>query len=460
MTQIKIPDIGDFDEVEVIEVLVGAGDSIAIEEPVITLESDKATMEIPSPVNGTVNSISVAVGDRVREGTLIAEIAEAMDPEEQERQAPRTDDEPAGKVTEDQRAMDSHPHRNDEDDDQGPRQKTSEAPDHAPVDAGESTKKEHPVVTEATPGSSHLPPHASPGIRRFARELGADLSRINGSGRKGRIVREDVKNWVKRQLAESRPMDQQMGQPSGAGIPPVPQIDFSLFGEIETVSLSRIKKLSGPHLQRAWLNIPHVTHHDEADITELEEFRQSLKGEAEKKGLRITLLPFAIKALTRALKEYPDFNASLAPDGERLILKHYFNVGIAVDTPDGLVVPVIRDADRKSIFELARELAELGERARNNRLGADELKGGCISISSLGGIGGTAFTPIVNAPEVAILGISRATTTPVWDGQEFVPRLLLPLSLSYDHRAVDGAQATRFVSCLGRLLADIRRLSL
>ncbi len=440
MTQVTIPDIGDFDEVEVIEVLVGVGDTVTIEDPVITLESDKATMEIPSPVGGTVQSIQVAIGDRVSEGTLVAEITEAQtaDPITPPlRGSPiREADWVGGQTMPAKEPEMEHHSLGDSESDGG-------------VGAG---------LRARSPEHGSPLPHASPAIRRFARELGADLRRICGSGPKGRILKEDVKSWVKRQLARPRATEQQ----AGAGIPAVPEIDFSEFGDIETVQLTRIKKLSGPHLQRAWLNIPHVTHHDEADITELEEFRKSLKEEAAMKGFRITLLSFAIKALAGALKEYPNFNASLAPDKEQLILKRYFNVGIAIDTPDGLVVPVVREADRKSIFNLAQELADLSERARNNRLRADDLKGGCISISSLGGIGGVAFTPIINAPEVAILGISRARTMPVWDedGQEFMPRLILPLSLSYDHRVVDGAEAARFASCLSRLFADVRRLSL
>ncbi len=455
MTRITIPDIGDFDEVEVIEVLVGVGDPVAVEDPVITLESDKATMEIPSPVGGIVASIEVSIGDRVREGALVAEIIEPVE---------HGPGDSSKKSAEKMAGMEPRLHGNGEDgereDDSSGLSDVDEAAEkiaggdegadsRSPSGAGDRLRGNGGI-------SLPLPPHASPGIRRFARELGADLSLIAGSGPKGRILKEDVKSWVKRQLAKSRSIDRQ----EEVGIPAVPEIDFSEFGDFETVRLSRIRKLSGPHLQRAWLNIPHVTHHDEADITELEAFRQSLKAEASMKGLRVTLLSFAVKALTGALKEYPNFNASLAPGGEQLILKRYFNVGIAVDTPDGLVVPVIRDVDRKSIFNLARELADLSERARNNRLRPDDLKGGCISISSLGGIGGVAFTPIVNAPEVAILGISRARTMPVWDGQDFVPRLLLPLSLSYDHRVVDGAEAARFVSCLTRLFADVRRLSL
>ena len=446
MTQVTIPDIGDFDEVEIIEVLIGVGDTIAVEDPVITLESDKATMEIPSPVGGVVKSIEVAIGDRVREGALVAEITQAQTTD------PITPPLRGSQIREaDLVGGQTIPAKDPERESHFPQERESHSDPVTPP-----AKSNHsPLEGESNPRSAPLP-HASPGIRRFARELGADLTRVAGSGPKGRILKEDVKNWIKQQLTSPRPTEQQ----TGVGIPAIPEIDFSEFGEVETVHLTRIKKLSGPHLQRAWLNIPHVTHHDEADITELEAFRQSLKAEAASKGFRVTLLPFVIKALVGALKEYPNFNASLAPDREQLILKRYFNVGIAIDTPDGLVVPVIRNADRKSIFDLAQELADLSERARNNRLRADDLKGGCISISSLGGIGGIAFTPIVNAPEVAILGISRARTMPVWEGQEFVPRLLLPLSLSYDHRVVDGAEAARFVACLTQLFADVRRLSL
>ena len=435
MTRITIPDIGDFDEVEVIEVLINIGDLVAIEDPIITLESDKATMEIPSPANGTVTSIAVSIGDRVGEGALVAEITddEGQAPPESASGEDKKNDEAARSVT-------PRPARQD-----SSRDESQDQPEIQPREPSIQTVNASTVL-----------PHASPGIRRFARELGADLSLITGSGPKGRILKQDVKSWVKQQLTEMPSASRQ----GGFGIPAIPEIDFSEFGDIETIRLTRIKKLSGPHLQRAWLNIPHVTHHDEADITELEAFRQSLKEEASKKGIRITLLSFAIKALVGALKEHPNFNASLAPGGEQLILKRYYNIGIAIDTPGGLVVPVVRNADRKSIFNLAQELADLSERARNNRLRSEDLKGGCISISSLGGIGGIAFTPIVNAPEVAILGISRSKMMPVWDGQNFIPRLILPLSLSYDHRVTDGAEAARFSASLTRSFADVRRLSL
>ncbi|MYJ52537.1 MAG: dihydrolipoamide acetyltransferase, partial [Gammaproteobacteria bacterium] len=299
-------------------------------------------------------------------------------------------------------------------------------------------------------------PHASPAVRRFARELGASLHRIRGTGPKGRILKEDVKAWTKEQLEGA---GRQSASPA-PGFPSLPDIDFTEFGETEKLFLSRIKKLSGPHLHRSWVNIPHVTHHEEADITDLEDFRKSLKDEAASQGLRITILSFAMKVLVGAMRKFPTFNASLAPNGEELILKKYYNIGIAVDTPNGLVVPVVRDVDRKSIFDLARDLSDVSERAREGKLKPADLKGGCISISSLGGIGGCGFTPIINAPEVAIIGLSRSRMTPVWDGREFHPRMMLPIDLSYDHRVIDGAEAARFCAHLARSFSDVRRLAL
>ena len=438
--EVKVPDIGDFDEVEVIEILVSEGQQVAAEDPLITLESDKATMDIPAQQDGTIDKLLVAVGQMVSQGTPIA-LLKAVAAEAGDGDAPVAA-EPAEAKTE-----------------PPPPQPTAEAkkPQSADPQPAATASNHRPPPTLPPPvaladGDAALP-HASPAIRRFARELGAPLAQIPGSGNKGRILKADVKAWVKQCLSASAPH-------AGGGIPPIPEIDFAQFGAVENVPLSRIAKLSGPHLRRAWLNIPHVTHHDQADITELESFRQSLKVEAEKEGIRITLLGFVIKILARALKKFPSFNASLHPDGERLIVKKYYNIGIAVDTPQGLVVPVIKGADRKTIFELAREMGELSERARAGRLKPDDLQGGCISISSLGGIGGTAFTPIVNAPEVAILGITRASMTPVWDGKEFRPRLMLPLDLSYDHRVIDGAEAARFVAFLRESFGDVRRLAL
>jgi pyruvate dehydrogenase E2 component (dihydrolipoamide acetyltransferase) len=383
-------------------------------------------MEVPAPRAGRVAQVLVKVGDRVSEGTPILQL-EAVRGDAPAAAAPAAERTPEKSAAEEPAAA-TPPAR--------PRQ--------APL----------PAVEEG----AFRRAHASPAVRRFARELGADLGRIDGSGPKGRILKEDVKAWIKGRLsgaASAAP-----GPAAGAGIPPIPAVDFSQFGAIETADLSRIKRLSGPHLHRVWLNLPMVTHHDEADVTDLEAFRGSLKAEAEKRGVRVTALVFIIKALVDALRAFPDFNASLSPDGSQLIRKQYFNVGIAVDTPNGLVVPVIRGVDGKSIFDLSAELAELSDKARNGKLAPADMQGGCISISSLGGIGGTAFTPIVNAPEVAILGVTRARMQPVWDGSDFVPRLLLPLDLTYDHRVIDGAAAARFCARLCQTLGDIRRLLL
>ena len=427
-SEVLVPDIGDFEAVNIIEVLVSAGQQISAEDPLITLESDKATMEIPAPRAGSVKKLLVKVGQKVSKGTPILTLAGgAAQPAAAEKAAPAPASAPAAAKT--------------------------DAPEPAQPAAVKIETQRPPPLQPAPPKQTGEAPHASPAIRRFARELGADLARMRGSGPKGRILKTDVQAWVKQQLSAAP-------SAGAGGIPPLPAVDFSKFGPVETAPLSRIKKLSGPHLQRAWLNLPHVTHHDEADITELEAFRQSLKAEAEKDGVRITLLGFAIKALAQALKKFPAFNSSLHSDGENLILKKYYNIGIAVDTPNGLVVPVIRDAERKSISELAREMGDLSARARDNKLKSEDLQGGCMTISSLGGIGGTSFTPIVNAPEVAILGITRARMTPVWDGSAFQPRLLLPLDLSYDHRVIDGAEAARFTAYLVKVFGDVRRLSL
>ena len=439
-SEIKVPDIGDFDAVEIIEILVSEGQQVSAEDPLIALESDKATMEIPAPADGTIVKLLVKVGQMVAEGTPIAsfdaeEKAEGKEPDEA---AAAADSSTAEKPTQPALAA-----------------ALAAASDSAPAKKTQppiSTADEHaapPTLPLAVASVDAALPHASPGVRRFARELGAQLSQIPGSGPKGRILKQDVKLWIKQRL--SAPVQ------SGAGIPPIPAIDFSQFGAVETLALSRIKKLSGPHLQRAWLNIPHVTHHDQADITELENFRQSLKGKAEKQEVRITLLGFVIKILAHALEKFPTFNASLHADGTSLVMKKYYNIGIAVDTPQGLMVPVIREVARKSLFDLAKEMGELSLRARQGKLKPADLQGGCISISSLGGIGGAAFTPIVNAPEVAILGLTRARMTPVWDGTAFQPRLMLPLDLSYDHRVIDGAEAARFVAYLIESFADVQQ---
>jgi pyruvate dehydrogenase E2 component (dihydrolipoamide acetyltransferase) len=431
--EVVVPDIGDFKNVEIIEVLVKPGDTIKPEDSLITLESDKAAMEVPSPVGGVVKAMKVKAGDRVNKGSpiLVLEVsgAGAAVPAQAPAAAPEA---PTA-------------------------QAAAPEPARAPEPAVPPAQAPEPVA-EAGEGRK-VPSHASPAIRRFARELGAALDRIKGTGPKGRILKEDVQRFVKESLkrAEQAPA----AAPGGAfALPPIPEVDFTKFGAVETQPLSRIQKLSGPFLHRNWVGIPHVTQHEDADITDLEEFRKSLKGEADKKGIKLSFLPFVMKAVVGSLKAYPNFNASLAASGEELILKKYFHIGVAVDTPGGLVVPVIRDVDQKSIFDLAAELAEVSGKARGGKLRGPDLEGGCFTISSLGGIGGTAFTPIINAPEVAILGLSRSQTKPVWDGKEFQPRLMLPLSLSYDHRVIDGAQAARFIVHLGGLLADLRRVLL
>ena len=441
--QISVPDIGDFDTVEIIEILVNPGDQVKAEDPLITLESDKATMEIPSPSTGIVKEIKVAVGEQVSEGTVILTL--------QVQDVGSTIDASIEAVTAENKPEQSSP--SSVIDDKLEQSSNSEETSVVKSDSTQSTHTRPATLPPPVEKSGGALPHASPSVRKLARELGANLALIRGSGPKGRILIEDVKLWVKQQL--SKPQES-----AGSGIPEIPEVDFTKFGDTEILQLSRIKKLSGPHLQRAWLNIPHVTHHDEADITELEAFRKSLKQEAESEGIRITLLSFVMKALVNALKKFPTFNSSLVKGGESIILKQYFNVGIAVDTPNGLVVPVIKEVDRKNIFALAREMAELSERARDGKLKLEDMQGGCISISSLGGIGGTAFTPIINAPEVAILGLSRAQMKPVWDGEEFQPKLVLPMDLSYDHRVIDGAQAAHFMVYLSKSFADVRRLSL
>jgi len=442
--QIHVPDIGDFDAVEVIEVLVSEGEQIEAEQSLITLESDKATMEVPSPEAGTITRVLVKIGDQVSEGTVIFEVmpteAETAQPavEPVAASAPETQAEP------------------------------QQEPDSGPSAPAESTlaptqHRIHQVEADAAPvqppeidPEGHRLAHASPAVRRFARELGVDLSKVIGSGRNARILKEDVQAFVKKAIsAEAAP-----SLAGGIGIPPMPVQDFARFGAIEERPLSRIRKISGPHLLRSWLNVPHVTQFDEADITELEAFRKAEKSRAEKLGVKLTPLAFMVKASASALREFPDFNSSLSPNGDALIIKEFVNIGVAVDTPQGLVVPVIRDADQKGVFDIARDLAAVSTKARDGKLGPADMQGGTFTISSLGGIGGTAFTPIVNAPEVAILGVSRSSIRPVWDGQAFQPRLMLPLSLSYDHRAIDGASGARFVTCLSGLLADIRRLVL
>ena len=454
MSRIKdvlVPDIGEFDAVEVIEVLVKSGDTVAVEDPLITMESDKASMDVPSPLAGTVKDLKINAGDKVSQNDLILTL-------KVEESAQDTAEMPA-ETTEKTSPQSSS--------------STSTTSVTAPQQTGEAAiVKAESVSSESSPAERvRRPPpmvmpveqkdflraHASPSIRKFARELGVDLSRVQGSGRKQRITKDDVQEFVKQALGGIASGNVAT---TGTGIPEMPEIDFSKFGPVEIQPLSRIKKKTGINLHRSWLNLPIVTHHDEADITELEYFRKSLKDEAAKQGVRVTALAFLLRASAVAIRKHPNFNSSLTVDRENLVLKKYLHIGVAVDTPDGLVVPVIRDVENKGLLELAKELGELGERARTKKLKSSDLQGGCFSISSLGGIGGTAFTPLVNAPEVAILGVTRSRMMPVWNGKEFLPRLMLPLDLTYDHRVIDGAQAARFMVDLCSVLGDLRRMSL
>jgi len=424
--EILVPDIGDFDTVEIVEVLVSPGDVVEVEDPLITLESDKATMEVPSPLAGKVVEVKVKMGDKIGEGAviLVLEIDEAA-------------------------AAESAP---------APEESKPEAPaPPAPVAPAPST----PTISESRADLSPAPvdefPHtttyASPAIRRYARELGVNLARVKGTGRKGRVLREDVQGFVKKTLSQPQ------GQGS-AGLPAMPVIDFSRFGEVERQPLTRIQMISKTNVHRSWLHVAHVTQHDEADITEMDAFRRAHAEEARARGFNLTPVAFLMKATVGALQHFPRVNSSLDPDGEHVILKKYYHLGVAVDTEQGLMVPVIRNVDQKGIFELAKELAETSEQARQGKLRPDQVQGASFTITSLGGIGGTDFTPIVNAPEVAILGVSRAAMRPVWNGDEFTARLMLPISLSYDHRVIDGALGVRFTTYLCGLLSDLRRLLL
>jgi pyruvate dehydrogenase complex dihydrolipoamide acetyltransferase, long form len=448
LKEARVPDIGHAD-VPVIEVLVKVGDRVEKEQSLITLESDKATMEVPAPFAGTVKELKLKVGDEVSEGAVIALIeaddaAAAPAPKAEEAPKPAPTPAPTAPATP---KVEEKP---------APIAGQGVQPGNAPE--GDVSPAARPPLDASIvmPGDA---PYASPAIRAFARELGVDIQQVKGSGRGGRIQREDVSAYVKHALASgARPVAGASASVGGLNLLPWPKVDFAKFGEIEEKPLSRIQKISGANLARNWAMIPHVTQHDDADITELEAFRKKL-GE-ENKDLKVTPLVFQIKAVVAALKQFPQFNASLDESGEKLILKKYFHIGIAVDTPDGLVVPVLRDCDKKGLLDLARELGEISKKARDKKLGPAEMSGGCFSISSLGGIGGTGFTPIVNAPEVAILGVSKAAMKPVWNGKEFAPRLILPLSLSYDHRVIDGALAARFAAFLAAQLGDIRRLLL
>ncbi len=440
--EVRVPDIGDFRDIPVIEVLVRPGDTVRKDDALLTLESDKATMEIPSPASGVVAAIAVKVGDKVSQGSVVMQLQAASDTA------------PAAPESTPSQAVESAPTT--------PSTPAPPAIEAYPPERLAAEPDSHPAVPpERTDEAGFRKAHASPGVRAFARELGVDLGRVQGSGPKARILHEDIQNFVKHSL---------MGAPAAAGASATsaagsglsllawPQVDFEKFGAVERRPLSRIRKLSGANLARNWVMIPHVTHHDDADITALEALRVKLNAENEKAGIKITMLAFLIKACVAALQRFPDFNASL--EGDNLVLKQYFHIGFAADTPSGLVVPVIRNADAKGILEIGSEMAALSAKAREGKLGPAAMQGGCFSISSLGGIGGTYFTPIINAPEVAILGVCRSRTVPVWDGAQFVPRLMLPLSLSYDHRVIDGAAAARFTAHLAALLADFRRVLL
>ncbi|MDR9466702.1 dihydrolipoyllysine-residue acetyltransferase [Marinospirillum sp.] len=431
--EIRVPDLGGHDQVEIIEVAVKAGDSLNEEDPLITLETDKATMDVPSPFTGKLLELLVKEGDKVSEGDLIGYMqAEGAG---QETESPAAAAQP-------EKAADK------------PAEKS--APQTA-APASQSAAPQPSAVAEQPNKSVH----AGPAVRMLGRELGVDLALVKGSGPKGRILKEDLQNYVKQIMQQTQKAGAAApGAAGGAGIPPVPVQDFSKFGDVEEKPMGRLLKAGAVNLHRSWLNVPHVTQFEQADITELEGFRKGVKAEAEKQGAKLTPLPFIIKACALALQTYPQFNVSIGAEGDTLIWKKYINIGFAVDTPDGLLVAVVKDADKKSIYELARETADLGARAQKKQLRGDDMKGSCFTISSLGSIGGTAFTPIVNAPEVAILGVSKASMQPIWDGSSFQPRLMLPLSLSYDHRAINGADAARFTSFLSQQLGDIRKMLL
>ncbi|GAB1830029.1 dihydrolipoyllysine-residue acetyltransferase [Achromobacter xylosoxidans] len=435
--EIEVPDIGDFKEVEVIEVMVAVGDTIKAEQSLITVESDKASMEIPASQGGVVKEVKVKVGDKVAKGSVVV-VVEGSAPAAAAASAAKAEAAPA-------------------------RSEAPAAKAEAPAAPATPAVGSRPAPAAALEDANLKPgqlPHASPSVRKFARELGVNLSKVKGTGPKDRITADDVRGFVKTALASGAAPAAAGGSADGAalGLLPWPKVDFTKFGPIEAKPLSRIKKISGANLHRNWVMIPHVTNNDEADITDLEALRVTLNKENEKSGIKVTMLAFLIKAVVAALKKFPEFNASL--DGDNLVLKQYYHIGFAADTPNGLVVPVIRDADKKGILQIAQEMTDLSKKAREGKISPAEMQGGCFSISSLGGIGGTSFTPIINAPEVAILGVSRSSHKPVWDGKQFVPRLIVPLSLSYDHRVIDGAAAARFNAYLGALLADFRRIAL
>ncbi len=435
LIEIKVPDIGDFKEVEVIEILVKVGDTVKAEQSLITVESDKASMEIPSSHAGVVKELKIKLGDKVAEGSIVLMLeASASASASASAPAPATTPAPA----------------------------TASVTTPAPTSVAAAPEvKPAPVSLPASVDApvQHGKSHASPSIRKFARELGVDLAQVQGSGPKGRVVLEDVQGFVKGVMRNGVSASPVTSGVSGGGMSllPWPSLDFSKFGSTELLPLSRIKKISGPNLHRNWVMIPHVTQFEEADVTDLEEFRKQSNDALAKSGVKLTMLAFVIKASVAALKKFPAFNASLDAAGENLILKHYYHIGFAADTPNGLVVPVIKNADQKGIAEIAKEMAELSAQAREGKLKPADMQGASFTISSLGGIGGTAFTPIINAPEVAILGLSKSSIKPVWDGKQFLPKLMMPLSLSYDHRVIDGAMGARFAVYLAEVLADMRR---
>ncbi len=494
LIEIKVPDIGDFDEVDVIEVLVQPGDTIEIDQSLITVESDKASMEIPASHAGVVKEVKVKLGDKITEGSVMLTLEAAGEAEAVATPAADTapaEEEPAAaeEPTEASAAEKkpapveaAQPAAAPTPAAPAPEESVSEPESAAAESAAQpaSAKASAPAATPpaSTPAKATAPAtpaaasgngskaHASPSIRKFARELGVDLGQVGGTGPKGRITREDLQDYVKSLVAKAvaptaaPTQEAPAGNGMGLDLLPWPSLDFSKFGETELSPLSRIKKISGPNLHRNWVVIPHVTQYDEADVTELEAFRKSSNEALSKSGVRLTILAFVIKACVSALKKFPDFNASLDAAGENLILKKYFHIGFAADTPQGLMVPVLKDADKKSIVEIAAEMGELSAQARDGKLKPTDMQGASFTISSLGGIGGTKFTPIINAPEVAILGLSKAEMKPVWDGEQFIPRLIMPLSLSYDHRVIDGASGVRFTVYLAEMLSDLRKTML
>jgi len=447
-TEVRVPDIGDFSDVPIIEIMVSPGDTVAAEDPLVTLESDKATMDVPSPQEGVVQELKVSVGDTVSEGSVLLTLQPGGADEEQAKESV------VQPAAEEAAAAEQPP--------------AAAAPEAAPAAAPAPTAPA-PAAPAATPPSapaavseSFADAYASPGVRRLARELGVDLGQVQGTGRKGRITREDVERAKAGPSAEAAPAKAAPGTGAPAagdgallGLPPWPKVDFEKFGPVDREPLTRIKKISGPVLARNWVMIPHVTHHEDADITELEAFRKRTNEEYAKRGVKLTMVALLLKACVASLKQFPQFNASL--DGDDLVLKRYYHLGFAADTPQGLVVPVIRDVDQKGLIQIAEELTALSGKAREGKLGPSDMAGGTFTISSLGGLGGTGFTPIVNAPEVAILGVTKSAMKPVWNGSEFVPRLIVPLSLSYDHRVIDGALAARFATHLAGVLSDMRR---